>query len=84
MTDQVSDGPWNATLELKSGLLDKTFHAKIRFAHGQGISPAVILAGHSPDDHHRPPPKREERQEQQEWQERQLTGRRHSLNTRPK
>jgi hypothetical protein len=45
VTDQVADGPWNATLKLKSGLLDKTFHAKIRFPHGQGITRASAVDG---------------------------------------
>ncbi|MFI6724838.1 hypothetical protein NRF20_10590 [Streptomyces sp. R-74717] len=43
VTDEVADGPWRATLELKSGLLVKKFHAKIRFPHGQGIAPAAAV-----------------------------------------
>lgn len=43
VTDQVADGPWKATLELKSGLLDKTFHARIRFPHGEGVGPAAVV-----------------------------------------
>ncbi|MFJ7496018.1 hypothetical protein ACIQZB_33550 [Streptomyces sp. NPDC097727] len=43
VTDQVADGPWKATLELKSGLLVKKFHAKIKFPHTQGISPAAAM-----------------------------------------
>ncbi|MFD9598812.1 hypothetical protein OG609_08295 [Streptomyces sp. NBC_01224] len=39
----MADGPWRATLELKSGLLVKKFHAKIRFPHGQGIAPAAAV-----------------------------------------
>lgn len=48
VTDQVADGPWKATLELKSGLLDKTFHATITFPHGQGVAPAAAVAGVAP------------------------------------
>ena len=43
VTDQVADGPWKATLEVKSGLLRKTFHAEIRFPHDEGIAPATAL-----------------------------------------
>jgi len=43
VTDEVADGPWRATLELKSGLLVKTFHAKIRFPHSQGMAPAAVV-----------------------------------------
>jgi hypothetical protein len=45
VTDQVADGPWKATLDLKSGLLDKTFHTTITFPHDQGIAPAAAMAG---------------------------------------
>ncbi|MFJ1546858.1 hypothetical protein [Streptomyces sp. NPDC088246] len=43
VTDQVADGPWKATLELKSGLIVKKFHAKIKFPHTHGISPAAAV-----------------------------------------
>lgn len=43
VTDQVADGPWYATLELKSGLLDKTFHAKIKFPHTEGTATAAAV-----------------------------------------
>ncbi|MER5433701.1 peptidase [Streptomyces sp. NPDC002588] len=38
VTDQVADGPWKATLELKSGLVEKTYHARITFPHKPGAS----------------------------------------------
>ncbi|MBD0691072.1 peptidase [Streptomyces sp. CBMA123] len=41
VTDPVEDGPWNATFELKSGLLDETYHAVITFPHASGAGPAV-------------------------------------------
>jgi hypothetical protein len=43
VTDQVADGPWRATLELRSGLLLKKFHAKIKFPHTQGLAPAAAV-----------------------------------------
>ncbi|MFI5750009.1 hypothetical protein ACIBBE_29725 [Streptomyces sp. NPDC051644] len=43
VTDEVADGPWRATLELKSGLLVKKFHAKIKFPHTQGTAPAAAV-----------------------------------------
>ncbi|MFC8231643.1 hypothetical protein [Streptomyces sp. NPDC057284] len=43
VTDEVADGPWRATLELRSGLLVKKFHAKIRFPHTQGMAPAAAV-----------------------------------------
>lgn len=43
VTDQIADGPWHATLELRSGLLDKTFHAKITFPHGEGTASASVV-----------------------------------------
>ncbi|WP_329449474.1 hypothetical protein OG894_00225 [Streptomyces sp. NBC_01724] len=43
MTDEVADGPWRATLELRSGLLVKKFHAKIKFPHTHGIAPAAAV-----------------------------------------
>jgi hypothetical protein len=41
VTDQVADGPWDATLKLKSGLLDETYQARITFPHDTGIAGAV-------------------------------------------
>jgi hypothetical protein len=41
VTDEVADGPWDATLELKSGLLDETYRARITFPHEPGIAGAV-------------------------------------------
>ncbi|MFD0636594.1 peptidase [Catenulispora yoronensis] len=51
ITDPVPDGPWNATIELRSGLLDKTSRALITFPHTTGVSAAatahaVSLGGH--------------------------------------
>ncbi|MET7312659.1 NACHT domain-containing protein [Streptomyces sp. NPDC005571] len=43
VTDEVADGPWRATLELRSGLLVKKFHAKIKFPHTHGIAPAAAV-----------------------------------------
>ncbi|WP_331740188.1 hypothetical protein OG298_44030 (plasmid) [Streptomyces sp. NBC_01005] len=43
VTDDVADGPWRASLELKSGLIVKKFHAKIKFPHTQGIAPAAAV-----------------------------------------
>lgn len=45
ITDPVEDGPWTATLELKSGLLDETYQAQITFPHAPGTAPPV--AAHS-------------------------------------
>lgn len=36
ITDQVADGPWNATLHLKSGLSEETYRARITFPAGSG------------------------------------------------
>ncbi|WP_424706746.1 hypothetical protein [Kitasatospora acidiphila] len=41
VTDPVEDGPWKATFELRSGLLDETYHAQITFPHATGAAPAV-------------------------------------------
>jgi hypothetical protein len=41
LTDQVADGPWNATITLRSGLLDETYQAQITFPHTPGITPAA-------------------------------------------
>lgn len=43
VTDQVADGPWNATIDLKSGLLDETAHARIAFPHTPGIADAAAV-----------------------------------------
>ncbi|MET8439132.1 hypothetical protein ABZV61_42085 [Streptomyces sp900116325] len=43
VTDEVADGPWRATLELRSGLLVKKFHAKIRFPPTQGMAPTTAV-----------------------------------------
>ena len=43
VTDQVADGPWNATIDLKSGLLDETAHARITFPHTPGITEAAVV-----------------------------------------
>jgi hypothetical protein len=41
ITDAVPDGPWNATVELKSGLLDEKYQASITFPSSPGFSPAA-------------------------------------------
>jgi hypothetical protein len=38
LTDQVSDGPWNATIELKSGLVDETYQSRISFPRDRGAA----------------------------------------------
>ncbi|MFJ5274562.1 hypothetical protein [Streptomyces sp. NPDC088358] len=43
VTDQVADGPWNATIDLKSGLLDETAHARITFPNTPSITAAVAV-----------------------------------------
>ncbi|GAX54229.1 peptidase [Streptomyces olivochromogenes] len=43
VTDQVANGPWNATIDLKSGLLDETAHARITFPDTPGIAAAVAV-----------------------------------------
>jgi hypothetical protein len=40
LTDQVGDGPWNATVTLRSGLNQQTFRAQITFPHAPGTGPA--------------------------------------------
>jgi hypothetical protein len=40
-TDQIPDGPWNATLDLKSGLLEESYQARISFPAGPGTSSPV-------------------------------------------
>ncbi len=51
ISDQVADGPWKATLELKSGLLAETSQARITFPHETGIGPAVPAHPRPPDRH---------------------------------
>jgi len=41
LTDQVGDGPWNATVTLRSGLNQQTFRAQITFPHAPGTGPAA-------------------------------------------
>jgi hypothetical protein len=41
LTDQVADGPWNATLALRSGLLHETYRAQITFPHHPGTAAAA-------------------------------------------
>jgi hypothetical protein len=41
LTDQVGDGPWNATVTLRSGLNQQTFQARITFPHATGTAPAA-------------------------------------------
>src|SRR3984957_2169755 len=41
LTDQVGDGPWNATVTLHSGLNQQTFQAQISFPHAPGTAPAI-------------------------------------------
>jgi hypothetical protein len=41
LTDQVADGPWNATLALQSGLLHETYRAQITFPHRPGTAAAA-------------------------------------------
>ena len=38
VTDQVANGPWNATIDLRSGLLDETARAQITFPRTPGIA----------------------------------------------
>ncbi|WP_405584758.1 hypothetical protein [Streptomyces sp. NBC_01190] len=49
VTDEVIDGPWHATLELRSGLLDKKIRATITFPPQRGITTAAVTASNSPD-----------------------------------
>ncbi|WP_327325608.1 DUF916 domain-containing protein [Streptomyces sp. NBC_01210] len=51
VTDQVADGPWNAVLELKSGLTEKSYHARIAFPHNRGSAPPVTVQGDVGSDH---------------------------------
>jgi hypothetical protein len=41
LTDQVGDGPWNATVTLRSGLNQETSRARITFPHAAGTAPAA-------------------------------------------
>ncbi|MGW1893401.1 hypothetical protein ACWCP6_24605 [Streptomyces sp. NPDC002004] len=41
VTDQVADGPWDATLHLRSGLHEESAHALITFPHGSGAAQPV-------------------------------------------
>ena len=41
LTDQVGDGPWNASVTLRSGLNQQTFRAQITFPHAPGTGPAA-------------------------------------------
>lgn len=41
LTDQLVDGPWNATINLESGLVHETYEARIIFPRGSGSSPPV-------------------------------------------
>lgn len=41
LTDQVGDGPWNATATLRSGLNQQTSRARITFPHAAGTGPAA-------------------------------------------
>jgi uncharacterized membrane protein YhaH (DUF805 family) len=40
-TSQVTDGPWNATVTLNSGLTQEAYRAKITFPRGPGTAPAA-------------------------------------------
>ncbi len=41
LTSQVTDGPWNATVTLHSGLSQQAFRAMITFPRSQGTGPAA-------------------------------------------
>jgi hypothetical protein len=41
VTDQLTDGPWNAVIHLKSGLLEESAQARITFPDTPGIAPAA-------------------------------------------
>jgi hypothetical protein len=47
-TDALDNGPWNATLEMQSGLLHKSYQAKITFPSTQGKG--SIAAAHPSSD----------------------------------
>jgi hypothetical protein len=41
VTAQLADGPWNAVIHLKSGLLEESAEARITFPHTPGAAPAA-------------------------------------------
>ena len=41
VTDSLGDGPWDATIELKSGLVDETYQARITFPRNPGSAKPV-------------------------------------------
>jgi hypothetical protein len=45
--DDLTDGPWNATITLHSGLTEGSATAKITFPHGTGNGTAVATSHHS-------------------------------------
>ncbi|MFF4962074.1 hypothetical protein [Streptomyces sp. NPDC001222] len=51
VTDQVANGPWKATLHLKSGLYEETYRARITFprhtGHGRPGRAHAVVAGRS-------------------------------------
>jgi hypothetical protein len=54
LTDQVADGPWNATIALQSGLLHETYRAQIIFPHNPGTAAAAVTQPKTtPDNGHR-------------------------------
>lgn len=49
ITGQIPNGPWNATVDLRSGLLDESYSARITFPAAPGSSAAVAayaVGGH--------------------------------------
>ena len=46
LTDQVGNGPWNATVTLRSGLIQESFRGQITFAPGtdQQLPPSPSAA----------------------------------------
>jgi hypothetical protein len=47
----LDDGPWNATLDLRDGALDKSFQAQIAFPRHAGTAPPVTVRVLVADDH---------------------------------
>ncbi|MFE1855547.1 hypothetical protein ACFYYI_04670 [Streptomyces sp. NPDC002387] len=51
VTDQVANGPWKATLHLKSGLYEETYRARITFprhrGHGRPTRAEAVVGGRS-------------------------------------
>ncbi|WP_406171889.1 peptidase [Streptomyces sp. NBC_00996] len=49
VTDQVANGPWKATLNLKSGLYEETYRARITFprhrGHGRPVPAHAVVGG---------------------------------------